>query len=99
VSSFRCNIGESFFGVDFSGTFNLILEPPVIKAISWAVSSFDVTWETSSITTETTVDGVQTFVTFQVFANLINGIIYQICFAFLSVFKIILVIMDFNSFD
>lgn len=99
MSGFRSDIGESFLSIDFSGAFDLILEPPVVEAITRAVSSFDITGEASSISTETAVNSIQTFVTLQVFANLINGVVNQIGFAFLGIFKIILVIMNFDGFN
>lgn len=63
MGSFRGNIGE-FSRINFSRTFGNIMEEPVVKAISGAFSSFDISWKTSSISTETTINSVKTFVTF-----------------------------------
>jgi len=72
--SFRSNVGEAS-GVDFSGTFGDIVEEPVIEAITRTMSSFKVTGKTSSVSTESAIDSVETFITFKIFTELVDGII------------------------
>jgi len=43
VGGFRGNVSE-FSGQDFSRTFGDIVEEPIVKAITRAMSSFKVTW-------------------------------------------------------
>lgn len=51
------------------------MEEPVVEAIARAVGSFEVTGKTSSISTESTINSVKTFVTFKVFTELVDGVI------------------------